>query len=302
MNKIIKSISIISFVAIPAISSVTCITSCTKERDLLDVYNEYCEKYQQDFIRKLSYTYHDYRSNETCTDFYCSSEAEAVFIWSHNAGYEVWNEEWHKGNNPLEMSGDKEAEGNVPDPNNPWQELQPKLHKKVRYSDCQYLDSALNHSKAGIKLTTYHGFEPNEYDLIEFLNNKLSTDIQNTPAEEFRKNVNLESIKNQSYINLGYCATSFVKEPALDWVRRSDDYETTPMLEFEIDPNVYCAYVSYTGRTYFDNYFLAWPREYQILVNRNAVIKVNSAEIMVKDNGKNILYLKCSILLQINGN
>lgn len=266
--------------------------------DLFEKYNQYALTYQPDFQKRLSYTYHDY--TQTCTDFYCNSEAEAVFLWAHNAGYVVWNEEWHKGNNPLEMEGEvTNVEANVPDPSNPWEWLQPQLYKNVRYKDCKYLDSALNHSTAAITLTAYHGFEPNEYDLVKFLNNTLNVNIETMPAKNFRESVNLSLLNNQSYVNLGYCATSFEKDPAMFWATMSDDYETTPLLELEIDPDVYCAYISYTNKTYFDNVFLAWPTEYQLLVNRNATITIKQAEIIVKDNGQNILYLKCHMSKQI---
>lgn len=294
MKKLLIPCLCTSALVAPLISTVSC--SCGKENKLEKKLNDWAEKHQSDFIKKLSYRYHNYK--EGCTDLYCESEAEAVVMWAYNPGYRTWNTHLHNG---LPMTGEEEAIMEIPDESDPYNmDLHHSVKANVRLSDYTWLDSALSHTTATEKITVWHGYEDNEAELKKFIEDELGMtaegdDLHNTDPKIVKEKYNPKDLVGKSYTNLGYCATSFSKSMTESWIYTCDpNIKTAPWLELEIDPDVYCAYISYTRRKYFDGVFLGYPHEYQLLVNRGIHITIRDAWWLPRDEN-NILYLKCGV-------
>lgn len=151
----------------------------------------------------------------------------------------------------------------------------------IKLDQYHYLDEALSHSTAAEPITVWHGYEANELDLLDFVNNSLGIDIFDADPSEVLK-VDLSSLINKSYRDYAWCATTFDPGFAYYWAslqKRDMGMKNVPVLELNLDPSVNCAYISYSRKRWFDKQiYLAWPHELQMLTQRNLNFKVTKAE------------------------
>lgn len=300
MKKTASKIRKLVIVCFATTSLAIALSSCgggNPTKSLTEICNEYSEQYQQDFFKYLSYTYHNYLDKDKCVDLHCHSEAEAVVMWAYGPGYEVWNTLLHNGNGSTQTlddaTQDVKARIGVPKPgvsmysDDGFVEL---TDLDVKPQDYTYLDSALKHTKSCKKLQVYHGYEYNETELASFIKQTSGIDISSTSYEDAKK-IDLSCFNGKSYTDWGYCATSFDHDMALGWACGDTTDTIVPFLDIELDDDVDCAYISYTKRAYFDNIYLGWENEHQLLINRKMPLEIKSVSLD-KTQGKNILTLK----------
>lgn len=299
MNTKYKIISVFGFIFLSS-SPLFTITSCSQSKpwepdqnNLENECNAYCDQYNMNFINNLSWCAHDYTSPSLCPNLYCESQAEAVYIWCHYGAYSVWNHYLHDGRGSTSaLDNDKVVRASISyqKSTTPYDDEPDLIWGDIRLKDYKWLDSALKLSTAGKKIRVYHGLEKDESDLVEHVNNCFGVDIKNDDPKELKEKIDLNKIVNTSYIDYAYLATSFNNKTPFDWASGAQ-FKTSIVLDLDIDPNTYCAYVSYTKKKWWHGVFLANPRENQILIDRKSKIVFRNASIIDK-NGQSIIVLK----------
>lgn len=266
------------------------------ESELEKKYNDYAEKYQKNFIDNITEQYHDfYRSD----NLYCSSDAEGVIMWTYGPGFDEWGTEFHKGHTEeeIEVMPNRKTHLGIPNclaPKDLSKAIE-RLGLDIRMRDFHWLDNALSQSTAGTNITVYHGYEYNEYEMMETINSNLgTTDVLTVPAEEARM-IDLTPLKNKTITDLCWCATTFEETFAKEWAHGSDKINI-PVYEMHLSPDVNCAYVSYSRKKHFDGIYLAWPHEYQVLTQRKLKFKIIDAKWEPRpDNKGNFLLIECNV-------
>ena len=275
------------------------LTSCSnKEKTIDEIANEYAKNFTS-WYEKL--TVNPDKEWFKHVDGPIDYEADAIMALTYYPGWEIWNGKCHEnqGDIPSQIWEDKaKATAGIPSAED-WRDFnkQEKYEWNINYGSYKTLENALKKSKCA-PITTYHGFEYQEKELLTQINQLL--DLNQTSdfwksidnKQEFRK-CDLSKLKDKVLNYDGFCCTSLNKDASFGFLAGdfAADYQNVVMYEIDIDENTYGGYVSDTNHLFYDR-TLAWCNEYQIALANKLKLKVKDAYWTESPNNKNVLYLK----------
>ena len=269
---------------------------------LLKIFNSYTETYQSDFWDSVEEdSVHTHRHIHNSTGLVCECPTDAILLWAYGPGYENWNHYLHDGKES-EIQGSqvvKTGTNQFPSVSNPFNDGE-DTRWSLKLGDYELLDQALNNSTVAIPTHAYHGFEPDESDMANFINSASQipdfniTELTREQAEQ--KGFKPEMIVNKQYEDLGFMATAMDVTSSMHWIETKTDNYIVPFLEMNIDPSVHGAYISYSNKKFYDGFFLSWPWEYQLLLQRNIDVKVTAARWCKSDTDKDLLWINCDVV------
>lgn len=232
----------------------------------------------------------------TTKELKCENIVDSILLWSYGPGYWCWNESLHRTKSTNELDNDDIIENkcHFVSPKNPdnWKKAI-EIKCSFKKSDYKLLDQILNKSHVGCDFYKgYHGFEHDEVDLLEFLNN-LSIDVYEKDLNKTNKQIEVinkqihDDNKELSYIDYGFLAMSAIPNGALRWLDEQDNWGVlekpltiTPFFEFNIDyENVKGLYLSRSDKLCYDDVHFSAPIEYQLLCQRNLKITITNLRI-----------------------
>lgn len=287
------------------------VTSCSsgeQETPLEKKYNDYCEKYQSNFIKAMKETEKP-KNYYTCEDLKCECPAHAVVLSTYGPGWVEWGTQFHEGRTDEEVRAMPTRKVAIGLPNC----LAPKDQSKMisrdnlifHMEDFDYLDDAVKTSTVGKPVTVYHGYETNEFEMVAKINEALQIatpySFLHEDKEEFRKR-DLQPLIGKTITDLSWCATTFEESFARKWANEgSETWDVNvPVYKLNFPEDIHCIYVSYSRQKYFDGIYLAWSHEYQLLTERKLNFKVKDVrqEIRYNTQGEDIgnyLLIECDV-------
>ena len=300
MKKPIHTITLTCFLINPIFTS-----SCNC--DIGEQYSDlYCDNWYQNLESDpddLWYTHSEQRIEKLYP-------ASAVNLFTYYPGWNQWNSLLHenKGEIPSNICdnfvNDSIGLPSVDDPFN--------LKKAVKYDICfklgdyKVLENTLNQCKCG-KITTYHGMEDQETELLNQINQILGLnddyhlweDIKN---KEILRNQDLNKLIGKTLDYDGFCATSLSYKIGWDFIYNTtfgSRFLNSIFYEIDVDENTNGAYVS-SKKHLFNKIPLGWPHEKQLLLSSKLKLKVTSASWYNSKGIKNILIIKCKGYHELN--
>lgn len=264
---------------------------------LLDFSSSKLHKESWDYIDEIQKNYPEKNIFGT-KKLKCENSIDSILLWSYGPGYYCWNEPLHRDKSTKELDNDDVVKGNIgiPSPKDPsnWDWMNTiKTNYEFKKSDYKLLDQILNISNVGVDFNKgYHGFEHDEVDLLEFLE-ELDINIYNDDLDSIKKQIEIvnkqiyDDNKKFSYIDYGFLAMGAIPHGALRWIDFQDTsgfiekpLTVTPFFEFNIDyENVKGLYVSRSDKVCYDNVHFSAPIEYQLLCQRNLKITITNLRI-----------------------
>lgn len=227
----------------------------------------------------------------------------AINLFTYYPGWNQWNSLLHqnKGEIPANMCDNYVNDSIIlPSVRNPY-----NFNKRIGYDICfklgdyKILENTLNSCKCG-KITTYHGMENQETELLDQINQifGLSYDYhfwEDINNKTILRNQDLNKLIGKTLDYDGFCATSLSRKMAWDYIyfpTFGGQFYNAIFYEIDIDENTNGAYVS-SKKHLFNRLPLAWPHEKQILLSSKLKLKVTSASWSNSNGEKNILIIKC---------
>ncbi|XQP55903.1 MAG: hypothetical protein ACOQNY_00695 [Mycoplasmoidaceae bacterium] len=266
---------------------------------LMKIFNSYTEEYQESFWDHVA-TEDTQRKIHTDEGLICKCTTDAVLLWAYGPGYENWNHYLHDGQES--SLDDRVVSGSCdfPSTSDPYNKGQ-NTKWSLKLKDYKLLDQAFDwgdgSSTLGINVHAYHGFEPDESDMVNFINSTTpGLDISKMTKEQaIAKGFTPSKLIGNNYTDLGFLATAMDVTSSMHWIETRTDNYVVPFLEMDIDKNVKGAYISYSNKKFYDGFFLSWPWEYQLLCQRNLKITVTGARWCKSDTNKDLLWMNCSV-------
>lgn len=272
------------------------ITDDWREADpeLLRIFNSYTETYQKSFWDAVDQDESTKRQIINSTGLVCSSPFDAVLLWTYYPGYQEWNTLLHQHKwTELEDTTVLHKYMTIPDPADPYKK---QLSTTAHFSRANWhlLQQAINLSTVGISTHSFHGFEPDECDLVNFIQENLGYDVTKTKKSDLEDD-SLTNIIGKSYDNYGFYATTMDERYGAHYGETWKEDHILPLIEMNIDPSVNGIYLSYDAKKFYDGFFFSWPWEYQLLLQSGTRITVTGARWVKTTSNNDIMWLNCEV-------